>query len=117
MWDPHIRMHTQTHTNKPSLFLGMLCRNRKFSARYGHAMTCMFVFLQTQIAVHVLIQGMQKSVHVMEDNGRISVKLALQFGLSRSYCAVWNNDVYLFWERATNCGSTGAEIEVRQADN
>ena len=60
---------------------------------------------------------MQKSVHVMEDTGRILVKLALPFGPSCNYCAVWENDVYWFWERATTCGSTVAEIEVRQADN
>ena len=121
MWGPHVHMHTHTHThthiNKPSLFLGMLCPNRKFSTRYGHAITYMFVLLPTQISVHVLIQGMQKSVHVMEDNGRISIKLTLPFGPSRSYCAVWNHDVCLFWERATNCWSTLAEIEFRQADN
>jgi hypothetical protein len=80
-------------------------------------MTYVFVFLPTQISVHVLIQGTQKSVHVLEDTGRISVKLALPFWPSCSSCAVWNNDVYRFWELATNCGSTVAEIEVRQADN
>jgi hypothetical protein len=75
------------------------------------------MFLPTQISVHILIQDMQKSVHFMEDSGRISIKLALPFGPSCSCSAMWNNDVYRFWERATNCGSTVAEIEVRQADN
>ena len=77
----------------------------------------MFVFLPSQISEHVLIQGIQESVHVMEDSGRISVKMALPFGTSCSYCAVWNNDVYRLWESAANCGSATAEIEDRPADN
>jgi hypothetical protein len=53
----------------------------------------------------------------MEDTGQISIKLALPFEPPCSHCAARNNDVYRFWERATNRGSTVAEIEVRQADN
>jgi hypothetical protein len=61
----HTHTHTHTHTNarpytyKPSLFLDISCPNRKLSARYGHAMTCVFIFLAIKISVHVLMQDMR----------------------------------------------------------